>query len=123
MKRMNMKKGFTLVELVIVMVILGALAAYAIPKMTNSKDGAAFGSMKSDARTAIGKAQEMYSTNLSYTAFALNCGGIKLSPDNTCTSTVEADGSFTVAIASTICTNAVTYNSKDDAGVQSTTCK
>jgi type IV pilus assembly protein PilA len=61
------RKGFTLVELIIVMVILGALAAIAIPKMGGSTEGATIASIKSDMRMAIAKANEHYSKAMSYT--------------------------------------------------------
>jgi prepilin-type N-terminal cleavage/methylation domain-containing protein len=60
------RKGFTLVELIIVMVILGALAAIAIPKMGGSTEGATMASIKSDIRMAIAKANEHYSKALTY---------------------------------------------------------
>ena len=44
------RKGFTLVELLIVVVIIGILAAIAIPKFANTKDKAYVAQMKSDLR-------------------------------------------------------------------------
>jgi len=44
------RKGFTLVELLVITVILGILAAIAIAKFVSAKDGAYMASMKSDLR-------------------------------------------------------------------------
>lgn len=44
------RKGFTLVELLVVTVILGILAAIAIAKFASAKDAAYVASMKSDLR-------------------------------------------------------------------------
>lgn len=98
----KMKKGFTLVELIIVMVILGALAAIAIPKMGGSTDGALLASVKSDLRTATVKANEFYSKNLTYTDASATALGLVPSPGNSITVTPTNSGaSFTVSVTRT----------------------
>jgi type IV pilus assembly protein PilE len=52
-------RGFTLVEILIVVVIVGALAAIAIPKFAAVKNKAYVAAMKSDLRTLV-IAQESY---------------------------------------------------------------
>jgi prepilin-type N-terminal cleavage/methylation domain-containing protein len=47
---MRSKKGFTLIEILIVVVIIGILAAIAIPKFANTKDKTFVAAMKSDLR-------------------------------------------------------------------------
>lgn len=46
-------RGFTLVELIIVLAIIGLLATIAIPKFASSKDRALVATMKSDLHTLL----------------------------------------------------------------------
>jgi type IV pilus assembly protein PilA len=55
----SLKRGFTLVELLIVVVIIGVLASIAIPKFRNSKEQAYIAAMREDVRN-LATAQEAY---------------------------------------------------------------
>jgi prepilin-type N-terminal cleavage/methylation domain-containing protein len=52
-------RGFTIIELLIVVVIIGILAAIAIPKFANTKEKAYMASMRTDLRN-LATAQEGY---------------------------------------------------------------
>jgi prepilin-type N-terminal cleavage/methylation domain-containing protein len=59
---MNQQNGFTLVELLVVMVIVGILAAIALPKLNGAREKAFVSSMESDLRN-LSSSQEIYHSN------------------------------------------------------------
>ena len=56
---MRSTRGFTLIELILVVVIIGILASIAIPKFGNTKEKAYVSLMKADLRNLV-TAQEAY---------------------------------------------------------------
>ncbi len=60
-------RGFTLIELLIVTVIIGLLAAIAIPKYGNTKRLAYIAAMKSDLRNLAAAEETYFVDNLAYT--------------------------------------------------------
>lgn len=57
--KMKNKKGFTLVELIIVLAVLGIIAAIAVPRFTRVQDQARYDADIATGRT-LAKATEMY---------------------------------------------------------------
>lgn len=97
-KNLNKKSGFSMLELVVVMLIMGTLAGIAISKMGGSDTGALKASVKRDIRNAIASINSCYADRLDYAscipARIATAGGtgnvgtgstytINLSPNNT----------------------------------------
>jgi len=57
-----MKKAFTMIELIFVIVIIGIIAAVAIPKLAATRDDAAISAIVSNARVAIGDFESFYTS-------------------------------------------------------------
>lgn len=64
--RPHRPRGFTLVELLIVVVIVGILASIAIPKFDNTKPRAYTAAMKSDLRNLVTAEEAFFSDSSSY---------------------------------------------------------
>jgi type IV pilus assembly protein PilA len=87
--RMRGQDGFTLIELLIVTVIIGILAAIAIPKFANTKEKALVAAMKSDLRNVASTQEAYWNQNQTYYAGVIpNAAAFKFIPSPGVTITI-----------------------------------
>ena len=90
----KIQQGFTLIELMIVVAIIGILAAIAIPKFANTKEKAYIASMKSDLRNLVTAEEAYFADSVKYST-TIGAGGVTFnvtSGNNNPTLALTADG-------------------------------
>ena len=98
------RRGVTLIELLIVVVIIGLLVAFAVPRLTRNKERAVVASMRSDLRNLTTAQEGYYQSNSTYTTnpVALN---VALSPGNVLTVNQATVSGWSATIANPLTTD------------------
>jgi len=100
--RAGNENGFTLLELIVVAVILGFLAAIAIQRFANTKERAYLAAMKADLRNLV-SAEVVYSTDSLRFTTVIGSGGLtyQVSTGNTGPSIALTGDGFTAQVGNT----------------------
>ena len=93
------RRGFTLIELIVVAVILGLLASIAIERFANTKERTYLAAMKADLRNLI-TAEVVFSTDSLRFTTVIGSGGLtyQITTGNTMPSIVLTGDGFTALI-------------------------
>ena len=122
--RPNNEKGFTLIELMIVVAIIGILAAIAIPQFSAYRERSYIASMKADCNSVRTAEEAHFVDNDTYTITNADLPGLPtaFSAGNTVVVTAGTGGigvAFIVTVTSTKTTKTVVYTSTTGATVTS----
>jgi general secretion pathway protein G len=102
MKTTNKKSGFSLVEMIVVIVIIGIIAAIAVPKLLSTKDEATASSIKQDIATAVSAIRSYYLMNGTITsinqAVNLNNKNWTFSDNNLTATFTETNACVTIKV-------------------------
>lgn len=88
-----MNKAFTMIELIFVIVIIGIIAAIAIPKLNATRDDALISTIIENTQIVLGNAQSFYTSqgNIKWQeAKIMQVTDVPLYTDTTCTSPVTS---------------------------------
>ncbi len=114
MDRRSAKQGFTLVEIMVVVGVIGILAAIAIPNFLSVREEAFISSMKSDL-ASLRLAQESHRESRANDGFAETLGELDYDASDEVTVTMSGDGSTWAAQATHPGTSVICSYSWSDA--------